>query len=343
MPGVEGINSSNGSGVQGSSEAGRGVAGISQSWQGVYGRSETQAGVVGESVGFDGIYGTSASKDASGVAGHNTGDGTGVFGGSNAGRGVAGISKSWQGVYGYSESQAGVVGESTSFDGIWGASHSADHAAVSGHNDAGGYAGYFEGKVTVTKDLIVGGDVVIPNADAAEDFGVAAEVAPGTVMVVDSVDQLTSCSHAYDTRVVGVISGAGPYRPGIILDRNGSRRSGRQPAAPNERQGRALHPHPARRVGLRLVLPRHRHPGCQSAGLRRPLQSIPTALVARGPAADESGSRQQPDGEEHLVGRGLSRTPPLGPMPRPRDDGRQDGAQGKEQFNGDRRRCIPAA
>jgi hypothetical protein len=231
VPGVEGINTANGPGVQGSSDAGRGVAGISQSWQGVYGRSETQAGVVGESAGFDGVYGTSAAKDASGVAGHNTGDGTGVFGGSEAGRGVAGFSKSWQGVYGYSESQAGVVGESTTFDGIWGASHSADHAAVSGHNDAGGYAGYFEGKVTVTRDLIVGGDVVIPNADAAEDFGVAGDVVPGTVMVIDGVDRMTSCSEAYDTRVAGVISGAGSYRPGIVLDRAGARGSGRQPVA----------------------------------------------------------------------------------------------------------------
>ncbi|MCZ4588221.1 hypothetical protein R1X32_02615 (plasmid) [Rhodococcus opacus] len=65
------------------------------------------------------------------------------------------------------------------------------------------------------------GDIILSNADAAEDFEVAhaAEVVAGMVMVVGQDGRLTPCSRAYDQRVVGVVSGAGRYRPGIVFDR----------------------------------------------------------------------------------------------------------------------------
>src|SRR6266542_2379587 len=98
------------------------------------------AGVYGEG-GENGVFGFSKSPKGSGVFGRNDADETG-------GKGVAGYS--------------------AKFDGVWGMSESPDHAGVSGHNDSGGWAGWFSGKVNITGDVIVGGDVIIPNADAAE-------------------------------------------------------------------------------------------------------------------------------------------------------------------------------
>jgi hypothetical protein len=68
------------------------------------------------------------------------------------------------------------------------------------------------------------GDIWIANADLAEDFDVTAEkMEPGTVMVLTEDGQLAPSTKAYDTRVAGVVSGAGNYRPGMVLDRQGAR------------------------------------------------------------------------------------------------------------------------
>lgn len=65
------------------------------------------------------------------------------------------------------------------------------------------------------------GDLTLFNADCAEEFDLADddELTPGTVMVLDDDGNLTSSTQAYDTRVVGVVSGAGTYRPALVLDR----------------------------------------------------------------------------------------------------------------------------
>jgi hypothetical protein len=213
VPAVSGENTAGGDGLLGKSDnGGRGVTGFSDSWQGVYGHSTSQAGVVGESDQFDGGFFVSHSDQFSGVSGHNDG-GTAVWGGSKRGRGVAGFSDTWQGVYGHSTSQAGVVGESDQFDGVWGVSHNPQRAGVSGHNP-GGLAGYFEGNVTVT------GDIQLPGADCAEEFGVCGpDAEPGTVMVIAEDERLHPSATPYDTRVAGVVAGGGDYKPGIVLDR----------------------------------------------------------------------------------------------------------------------------
>ena len=41
-------------------------------------------------------------------------------------------------------------------------------------------------------------------------------------MVLDDCGALQPSQHAYDKKVTGVISGAGQYRPGIILDKQAS-------------------------------------------------------------------------------------------------------------------------
>src|SRR5262245_21237448 len=47
---------------------------------------------------------------------------------------------------------------------------------------------------------------------------------PGAVMVIGADDALELGTQAYDKRVVGVVSGAGDLRPGIVLGRQSSRR-----------------------------------------------------------------------------------------------------------------------
>jgi len=64
------------------------------------------------------------------------------------------------------------------------------------------------------------GDIILSNADAAEHFDLAdaVEAAPGAVMVLNSTGKLELASNPYDKKVVGVVAGAGNYRPGILLD-----------------------------------------------------------------------------------------------------------------------------
>jgi hypothetical protein len=68
------------------------------------------------------------------------------------------------------------------------------------------------------------GDVLLFNADCAEEFDVenSETVEPGTVLVLADGTTLQPNEQAYDTRVVGVVSGAGDWRPAIVLDRRPS-------------------------------------------------------------------------------------------------------------------------
>lgn len=208
--GVFGITQTS-TGVGGSSISGYGVQGISKSNNGVRGDSVSSFGVVGTTTAGDGktagVWGQDISADKTSCLG--------VRGDSTSGTGVAGFSASWHGVYGSSETDIGVLGESKSFDGVFGISHSSQHAGVSGHNDAGGVAGYFEGDVKVT------GDLMLTGADFAEQFDLANSDScePGTVMVMNANGAVTESASAYDRKVVGVISGAGEYKPALVLDR----------------------------------------------------------------------------------------------------------------------------
>jgi hypothetical protein len=68
------------------------------------------------------------------------------------------------------------------------------------------------------------GDIILRNADCAEDFDVPENEAiePGTVVTINGEGRLQQSTQAYDKKVAGVISGAGDCTPGIVL--------GRQPA-----------------------------------------------------------------------------------------------------------------
>ncbi len=122
-------------------------------------------GVYGVSSGGNGVHGVTSSATQAGVAGVNTGNGYGVAGFSDAGgTGVYGRG-TLQGVYGIAANGNGVKGETTTGVGVWGTSSGAGEGVygssssgigVHGRNTGGGLAGYFEGDVNITDDLIVG-------------------------------------------------------------------------------------------------------------------------------------------------------------------------------------------
>jgi hypothetical protein len=73
----------------------------------------------------------------------------------------------------------------------------------------------------VTGNVHCDKDIYLTNADCAEEWDLAPEqrALPGSVMVLDGNGRLEACASAYDSKVVGVISGAGRYRPALVLDR----------------------------------------------------------------------------------------------------------------------------
>ncbi|MDF0668136.1 MAG: hypothetical protein P0119_18995 [Nitrospira sp.] len=207
-----------GMGIMGEAARGSGVIGVSTDWIGVY----------GESTNFEGVRGTSKNKDHAGVVGTNEAEGVALFGEGSAG--LQAIGKKWIGVYGETQAPAnagaaGVLGEGKNGgDGVKGHASGPGKAAVCGFHltnqgpgifGKGVPAGRFEGDVEVT------GDIRLTNADCAEDFDidVTDNAEPGTVMVLNGDGSLKPSYQAYDKRVAGVISGAGNYKPGIILDK----------------------------------------------------------------------------------------------------------------------------
>ena len=67
------------------------------------------------------------------------------------------------------------------------------------------------------------GDIKLMGADCAEGFRInetASRIEPGTVMVIGNDGLLQQSYKAYDRRVAGIVSGAGQYKPGIILGTN---------------------------------------------------------------------------------------------------------------------------
>jgi hypothetical protein len=253
IPAIKGENVGGGPAIVGVSSAGRAVSGWSETNYGVSGDSRTFPGVRGTSAEGRGVEGWSTSNDgvwgisklASGVHGVSEDRGTGVVGESKLGRGVLGISESASGVYGqskggraiegWSETNYGVSGDSQTFAGVRGTSvrgtgtegWSTDGTGVFAtsqngfglHAKGGRLAGFFEGDVEVT------GDIRLTHADCAEEFDIAENmlIEPGAVMVFDANDGgLVQCCRSYDKRVAGVISGAGDFKPGIVLDRRSS-------------------------------------------------------------------------------------------------------------------------
>jgi hypothetical protein len=208
---------------------GFGVLGICDTGAGVVGESTSSKGVIGKSQSFVGVFGTC------------DGPGFGVIGTCNSGPGVRGQSVSGRGMEAASDTNYGLRSSSRTFAGI--RTSSVDSPGIESnsinshgilatcdgagtgvvglsktgigvHGKGGKLAGFFEGDVEVT------GDVRCLGADFAEDFDIsgADKVEAGTVMVLGNEGALLESQQPYDKRVAGVISGAGDYRPGILLD-----------------------------------------------------------------------------------------------------------------------------
>ena len=229
MPGIR-SSSADGNGLEGWATKGTGVVGISVTGAGVGGQTDGAGdGVAGRSKTGNGVHGVSVS--GFGLLGEST-SGRGVVATSDTDYGLRASSRTMPGIRsssvdgngmeGWATKAAGVVGIATTGTGVTGTSES----GIGVHGKGGRLAGFFEGDVEVT------GDIRLVNADCAEDFDVSGteRVAPGTVMVINDEGGLCESQQAYDRRVAGVISGAGCYKPALILDKQISSRN-RQPIA----------------------------------------------------------------------------------------------------------------
>ena len=221
---------------------------------GVFGNNTATAAASGGGYGGSGVFGLTVSPDSAGVLGANNGP---------SGSGVQGNGPT-AGVSGHSAAGPGVLAHSDHGDAAQGFAHDSAGNGVHGHNDAtaaaptsgapagNGVFGYTDvpnasgvvGAVAASNttgagvtgigptagrffgDVVVTGDIQLAGADLAEEFSLVGEqpADPGTVMVILGDDHVQACDRAYDRRVAGVISGAGGYRPGLVLDR-------RQPGA----------------------------------------------------------------------------------------------------------------
>ena len=187
-------------GANNNPSTGRGVQGNGPEF-GVGGFSDKGTGVAGWSNGGDGTQGFTGSSNNNGVFGRNTSSAP-IPGGSPGGNGV----------FGFSDNPNG--------SGVFGAIPQTNTVGA-GVTGVGSTAGQFFGDVAVTGHITCT-DVMLANADCAEEFDLdqsAGAIEPGTVVSFDDEGSLRPSVVAYDKRVAGVISGAGEYRPGLILDK----------------------------------------------------------------------------------------------------------------------------
>ena len=156
-----------------------------------------------------GVFGVSDNQGVMGLTSSNSG--TGVYGGNMDapnGFGVRG------------DTVGGVAVQGQSF-GSGLAGKFIGNVETTGNHTVGGDASV-TGNHTVHGNVVVSGDVLLPAGagDCAEQFDAAgAEVCePGTVMVIDGTGALLPSGQEYDRRVAGVVSGAGKFRPALVLD-----------------------------------------------------------------------------------------------------------------------------
>jgi hypothetical protein len=170
-----------------------------------------------------------ANGVATGVLGRSSGPGPGVSGLAKANTGVLGFhgdprlsettvanDGARAGVFGASESGGGVVGYSRNTASFGVIAFGGLQATAIDHPTAG----EFNGKVQVNGDMSVLGDIFMQGADCAEHFDIAdsSMVEPGSVVVIDDSGALRQSHEPYDKKVAGVASGAGHYRPALVLD-----------------------------------------------------------------------------------------------------------------------------
>jgi hypothetical protein len=209
--GVYGRSLSGGDGVYGNGT--NGVHGVgAPGGYGVLAENQNATAIRGVSSTADPAKGSAAESHRAGVWGDSD-DGIGVYGTSAANNGVQG--ETWW------PNQAGIAASNhAAWDGRSVPSCMALSAESAGTAvyGKGSPAAYFVGDMQIT------GDVILLNSsgDVAEDFDIddgADLVEPGTVLVIGASGALCPCVAAYDTRVAGVVSGAGGLMPAVVLQR----------------------------------------------------------------------------------------------------------------------------
>jgi hypothetical protein len=189
---------------------------------------------VNDTSNTDAFASTSGSANHAAVAAHNNNGGFAFWGNSD--------SPSGTGIFARGATQAAAFVQTdakSNQDGLVSTAVCKGNAAVAAHNNGGGFgfwgssdsdggtgiyargaklAALFDGAVQVNGNINMGGNDVV-FSDCAEQFDVSADVVaePGTVMVITEDGRLRPSSLAYDRRVAGVVSGAGDFRPGIVL------------------------------------------------------------------------------------------------------------------------------
>jgi hypothetical protein len=224
--GVLGENSATGYGVSGTSARGTGVHGVNGAGSGttpkfgcgVFGESDNGYGVYGASKNASGVYGASGPDH---LAGEFAGD-VSVTGKLTASGGITTTSGDITASGHITASGITTSGSITTTSG---------DITASGHITAGGIT--TSGSITTTSgDITASGhitatgnmtasDMILSGADCAEEFDAVQpdEVEAGMVVVFDENGRLSPAITPYDKRVAGVISGAGSFKPGVILDR----------------------------------------------------------------------------------------------------------------------------
>jgi hypothetical protein len=202
---------------------------------GVYGFSVSNVGVYAESDKNIGLFATGGTFAASFDGNVEVAGGLTVQENKTKFNAVVAKSHSGAGVWATSDTYEAVHAETNSHIAAIAAynlSHG-DGFALYGKKEGGGQAGFFDGDVWIRDTLGVGVDIKLANGqDCAEDFDISEEepIEPGDVMVLGKEGMLQPSYQAYDKRVAGVISGAGDYKPGIVLDKKQSQKN-RKPVA----------------------------------------------------------------------------------------------------------------
>jgi hypothetical protein len=169
-------------------------------------------GMLGESVSSTGVTGKSQS-------------GFGVLAQSDSGSGLVSTSGKGQAISAFSDNDIGIFVQAGTYAGVFNGALVVNANTGPKDSKTPNPAADINGSIVITEgSLFVNkGDVNLGGADCAEDFDIVGEnVDPGTVMVIHEEGVLGISDQPYDKRVAGVVSGAGDFKPGIVLDRNGA-------------------------------------------------------------------------------------------------------------------------
>lgn len=178
-----------------------------------------------------GVFGQSNSNAGNGVHGFNSG-GTGVLGQSNLGSGIVATSANGQGLTVFSDNDIAIFAQGGEFAGVFNGAFVVNKGPTP--KDQSKPASNINGSIVINDGSLFlnKGDVILSGADCAEEFDIVGDenVESGTVMAINEKGGLQVSCRAYDKRAAGVVSGAGGYKPGLVLDRRRSE-SERKPIA----------------------------------------------------------------------------------------------------------------